>query len=202
MPQVEITSPLTSTQVEVGFRVTGWTDQPNKDITCTVSKLGGVSQTLTPRSDGDGNWMTVVTTVPVADDYTVSVSMTVDTDTFSDVNEDVDVCNGINLGGDPIPINIGNIISRAAKHARVRTLTIRGRYSSSPNPNWILVQVVIMRRKKSSRVFSAGSIDSPSGNAWTIDLPAPTATAHRRVVVQAIRFQANDIASGQTTQRV
>jgi hypothetical protein len=127
--------------------------------------------------------------------------ITVDTDTFSDVNEGVDVCSPINTTPKPIPIEI-SIIVGMVKKGRAGTITIRGRYSSSPDPDWILVQVVIMRRKKSSRVFSAGSIDAPSGNAWTIDLPVPAASSQRRVVVKAIRLQRNDKVSGITTMRV
>jgi hypothetical protein len=199
MPQVEINSPLCHTQVQQGFTVSGWTDQPNQDVLCTVSGTGG-SQTLTPTSDADGNWETAATTVPIADDYTVSASITVDTDTFSDVNEGVDVHSGINTGANPIPINIGTLLVTARTATSNRTLTISGKYSS-PNPAFILVQVVVMRRRK-FKVFSAGIIDNPTSGTWTIDLLAPPAKPERRVAVYAVRVRGTTTTSGQTTKRV
>ena len=127
MPQVEILSPLTGTQQQVGFRVTGWTDQANHPVACSISGASG-SQSLAATSDGDGNWNTAASTVPVGNDYSVTAMITVDTDTFSDVNEGVDVCSPINTTPKPIPIEIGGI-GQMVKSARLRTLTIRGHYT-------------------------------------------------------------------------
>jgi hypothetical protein len=198
MPQVEIASPLTQVQVLHGFRVSGWTDQNHHPVTCNVS--GPANQTLNATSDANGNWETAATTVPVGTNYSVMASITVDGDTFSDVNEGVDVCTAINTGESPIPIDI-TTINTEARTKTTLSLTIRGRYSD-PNPARILVMVVVIRRRKSSRVFSAGTIEAPTTGTWSIDLLAPTASPQRRVVVQAVRLAGTTRATGQTCRRV
>jgi hypothetical protein len=199
MPQIEINSPLTGSQHQLGFRVSGWTSESNHSVSCSIAGAAG-NQSFSVMSDAFGNWNTVASSVPVGNDYTVTARITVDTDTFSDVNEGVDVCSPINTAPKPIPIEISGI--GRAKTGRAGMITVSGHYSSPPNPDWILVQVLIMRRKKSSRVFSAGVINSPSGNAWTITLPVPPASNQRHVVVKAIRVQGNNKVSGITTMRV
>ena len=200
MPQVEINSPLPSTEVEEGFCVTGWTDPSNQLVTCSVEGPTH-SETLSATSDGFGNWSTEPTSVPIGENYTIRASITVDTDTYSDVIEGIEVCSGIDEGDSPIPIVIEEIIELTASVRSNRRLTVSGQYSE-PDPDTILVLVVQLQRRK-VRVFSAKTVDNPADGEWTIDnVIAPPAANKKRTALLAIRLKANGVMTGQNSMRL
>lgn len=198
MPQIEINSPLTNTQVETGFHVTGWTDQVGATVTCVVSGAAG-TQTLAAVSDASGNWDSGATTVPVGTDYSVTATITVSAETFSDGNEGIEVRNPVTSPTTPIQLTIDAIGVTVAGKRGLRTATISGRYSTATPPARILVTVVVVRRKK-VRVYSADTVDAPTGGTWAVTLPAPSGSA-RRSAVLAVGLDATKRTISQTSRR-
>jgi hypothetical protein len=195
---------LTGTQIQVGFSITGWTDQTQAAaLSCTINL--GPAQTINPGPvtlTAGGNWTVTPTAKQVPAGSTISINATAVDSTgnqASDTTDDVKVF-AIN---NPPPITVGTITKSRKTQKLPRdavAFSVSGTYSTKLNPTSVLVEVLLFHGKQKSEVYSVTIDNNLSLGTWSTTVTGSSNTTKRQVF-RVLLIGANGMVLGQACQK-
>jgi hypothetical protein len=197
MPQVEINSPLTGSEVEASFPILGWSDATTTTaaIDCSVTDGTGAivySGQVQPIPAG-GNWsLTTDVAVSPGSVYAVTATLVVDgEDEDSATTDNITVCNSPGSPTDPAPISVESLTTAVDKSPV--TFTASGLYSGNLNAANVCVQMLMFHGNGLSQATNVKWVptnNNQNPGTWSVTFPAPVGTTDR-CVIQALLLDTN-----------
>jgi hypothetical protein len=211
MAQLEIDTPLTGSQVQAGFSVTGWTDQGTNavNVTITVTSSTGVTSSVSGSAMVVGNSWTFTTDptqVPAGSTITITVvAVATGGGSDSDTVDDIQIETGIDDPTNPLPIDIGTIaIMSRRTTTTTRMLQVKGHCSKKPAPNSVVVEVVVFHGKQKSAGCSTTTVSPDTTTtpfSWSASVLAPV-TGKNRQIIRTLLLNDKTRVIGQATSKV